>query len=39
MLLVHKEQKMAINDRELLKTAVMVKNAANLLLPSSRIPP
>ena len=39
MLLVHKEQIMAINDRELLKTAVMVQNAANLLLPSSRIPP
>ena len=39
MLLVHKEQKMAINDRELLKTAVMVQNAANPLFPSSMIPP
>ena len=40
MLLVHKEQIMATNDiRELLKTAVMVQNAANPLFPSSMIPP
>ena len=39
MLLVYKEQIMAINDRELLKIAVMFQNAANPLLPSSRIPP
>ena len=38
MPLVHKEQIMATNDRELLKTAVVVQNAVNLLLPSSRIP-
>ena len=32
MLLVHKEQIMATNDGESLKTAEMVQNATNLLL-------
>ena len=35
---LYTEQIMSTNDRELLKTAVVVQNAANLLLPSSRIP-